>query len=312
MTLQQLIYAVAIADTGSYRRAAEKLFVAQPSLSNALHALENELGVHLFERGGKGAYLTPEGTAFIAYARGICSQMDMLREQFGSGERIKRKFGVSAQHYSFAVKAFTELVRQWGTREYEFAFRETTTRAVIDDVAKQKSEIGVLFLNQYNRSALERSFRSAGVSFTPLTVCSASVYLWKGHPLAAEETICFGQLKDYPCLAFEQGDGEALYLAEEILSAEDYPQIIRATDRATMLNLMRELLGFTLCSGVICDELNGGDYTAVPYRGDDEHPNSEMEIGYLRRSGAPLTDIGEQYIEKLRQILLQENSVSRT
>ncbi len=304
MNIQQLYYAVAIAEAGTFSRAAERLYIAQPSLTNAIKELEREVGIRIFYRNGKGAAPTPEGVEFLTYARTVCSQFDVLRDRYaGEGTSVKRKFGVSAQHYSFAVRAFVDLVKEYGAREYEFAFRETETRRVVDDVARMKSEVGILFLSDFNRTALTRIFRAEGILFHPLTACSASVYLWRGHPLAGEASISFDQLKGYPCLAFEQGEGESFYFAEEILSTRDYPQIIRAADRATMLNLMVGLLGFTLCSGITCDELNGTDFLTVPFRDDGENPNSVMEIGWISRDGAALTDIGEAYIARVKTVL---------
>ena len=131
---------------------------------------------------------------------------------------------------------------------------------MIRDVSTMKSEIGILYLSDFNRKSMEKLLRSSNLSFHHLIDCEAYVYLWKGHPLAQEPSISFGQLSEYPCLAFEQGDSSSFYLAEEILSTNDYPKLIRANDRATMLNLMVGLNGYTLCSGIICEELNGEQY----------------------------------------------------
>ena len=132
MTIQQLHYAVTIAEAGTYSRAAELLYIAQPSLTNAIKELEKELGILIFNRSGRGVTLTPEGEEFIAQARQVCSEYDSLRDRYTGGVAVKRKFGVSAQHYSFATKAFMDLIRHYGADEYEFAIRETQTREVIE------------------------------------------------------------------------------------------------------------------------------------------------------------------------------------
>ena len=305
MTIQQLHYAVTIAEAGTYSRAAELLYIAQPSLTNAIKELEKELGILIFNRSGRGVTLTPVGEEFIAQARQVCSEYDSLRDRYTGGIAVKRKFGVSAQHYSFATKAFMDLIRHYGADEYEFAIRETQTREVIEQVARQKSEIGILYLCDMNRTILTRIFRLKGLEFHKLTECRAYVYLWRGHPLASESAVSLDQLKGYPCLMFEQGEGESYYYAEEILSDLDYPQIIRATDRAAMLNLMVGLNGYTLCSGIISDELNGGDYVTVPYQDNGGNPNTVMEIGYICREGAALSEIGQRYIEEVQKYLVQ-------
>ena len=257
----------------------------------------------MFNRSGRGVTLTAEGAEFILYARQVYSQYENLLEKFGKRSNIKKRFGVSTQHYSFAVKAFVETVKTFDTSKYEFAIRECKTLEVITDVSTLKSEIGILYLSDFNRKVIQKLLTSNGVEFHKLINCNAYVYLWKGHPLAKKKSITIEQLSDYPCLSFEQGDGSSFYLAEEILSTNEYPRIIKTCDRATMLNLMVGLNGYTLCSGIICEELNGTDYVAVPFKADDSNPNSVMEIGYIIRSNIVLSDTGRLYIDEIKRYL---------
>ena len=296
-------YVITISETGSFNRAAEKLYIAQPSLSSAVHELEKELGVILFNRGGKGATLTADGASFLPYARSVMTQYQNLLEAYGKQGLHRQKFAVSTQHYSFAVKAFVDLTRSYDVAEYEFAIRETRTKQVIDDVISSRSEIGILYLGDFNRKVLTKMINGNGLEFHHLIDCNAYVYLWKDHPLAEREAIAFEDLAPYPCLSFEQGEESNFYLAEEILATNDYPRIIKCCDRATMLNLMVGLNGYTLCSGIICEELNGSDYIAVPYQADEENPNSLMEIGYITKKNSILSRMCEQYIEELKRYL---------
>lgn len=199
------------------------------------------------------------------------------------------------QHYSFAVQAFIRLVERFGMDEYEFAVHETKTYEVIENVARFHSEIGVLYRNAFNEQVLTKLLRDKGLVFTPLFDCAPFVYLWKEHPLAAQPRIHLADLAEYPCLSFAQGENNAFYLAEEILSTYHYKRLIKADDRATMLNLMRGLNAYTLCSGIICAELNGDDYTAVPLDSDET-----MTIGFIKRRELPLSPLAEIYIEELR------------
>ena len=303
MTIQQLRYVIVICEEGSLNKASEQLYIAQPSLTSALQELEKELGITIFNRSGRGVTPTNDGLEFIRYAREVLSQYDNLLEKYGKNGNLKKKFGISTQHYSFAVKSFVEMVKHFGTDEYEFAIRETMTRNVIDDVAGGKSEIGILYLNDFNRKPLEKLLKSNSLTFTPLTECNAYVYLWKGHPLAGRASIKFDDLKEYPCLSFEQGDKGSFYYAEEILSTSEYPKTIKATDRATMLNLMIGLNGYTLCSGVISEELNGSDYLAVPFTPDEDTVADKMLIGYISKKNLLLSHIAELYVKELDNYL---------
>ena len=300
-TIQQLHYAIAISESGSINKASEILYVAQPSLTSSVQELEREFGFRIFHRTGRGVTLTPDGADFILYARQVCSQYQELIDRFSNPHKVKKKFAVSTQHYSFAVKAFVELVREYDTLNYDFAIRETQTRDVISDTSNLKSEIGILYLSSFNKSAITKLLRASDLKFHHLINCNVYVYLWSGHPLAGKASISFEELQNYPCLSFEQGDTSSFYYAEEILSTRDYSRTIKANDRATMLNLMKGLNGYTLCSGIICEELNGNDYLAVPFEAEDEE--SIMELGYIIRENMSLSEIGRKYITKMKEYL---------
>lgn len=294
MTLAQLKYAMTAAKAGSMNEAAKLLFIAQPSLSAAIRDLEEEIGIEIFRRSNKGISLTPQGEEFIAYARQVVEQYDLIETRYIEKKNIKKKFSVSTQHYTFAVDAFVKMVKQFGMDEYEFAIHETKTYEVIEDVKDFKSEIGVLYLNDFNEKVLKKIFREYGLEFHPILDCHIYVYMWKGHPLAGKEEIKLEELEDYPCLSFEQGKNHSFYFAEEVLSTYHYKQLIKANDRATLLNLMVGLNAYTLCSGIICEELNGSDYCAVRL-----HSEEIMTIGYLSRKGVAISKLGEKYIEEL-------------
>ena len=303
MTLQQIHYAITVAESGSMNKAAEILYITQPSLTSSIKALENETGISIFFRTGKGVTLTSEGIDFLQYARQVYQHYEILQQRYSDKANIKRKFGVSTQHYSFAVQAFVETVKQFGTLKYEFALRETKTLEVINDVGTLKSEIGILYLSDYNSRIIKKLLKENGLIFNKLVDCSAYVYLHKDHPLAKEESIGLEQLEDYSCLSFEQGDRSSFYLSEEILSDIEYPRTIKTNDRATMLNLMKGLHGYTLCSGIISEDLNSSDYLTVPFREDEENRNTIMTIGYIVKDGSLLSQIAEVYISQLKDYL---------
>ena len=277
MTLTQLKYVITIADTGSMNEAAKLLFISQPSLSLALKELENEIGTELFKRSNRGVVLTPEGQEFLGYARQVTEQYKLMESRYIEKKNVKKKFGVSMQHYTFAV-------------------REEKTYEVIEDVKTFRSEIGILYLNDFNRKVLTKLFDESDLEFCPLMDCGIYVYLWKGHPLANQKEITIEELQEYPCLSFEQGNYNSFYFAEEVLSTYSYKQLIKANDRATLLNLMVGLNGYTLCSGILCDNLNGSDYWAVKLKSDEV-----MTIGYLKRKGIALSPLGQKYLEEIRK-----------
>lgn len=294
MTLIQLKYAITVAGERSLNDAAKKLYISQPSLSSAIHSLEKEIGIDIFVRSKNGITLTTAGSEFIGYAKSVMEQYEILDAKYISQVNQKKQFSVSMQHYTFAVNAFVELVRQYGMDEYEFEVHETKTYEIIDNVKNHKSEIGILYLNDYNRNVMTKIFSESGLNFVPLFECGIYVYMWKGHPLAKQAEISLEELEEYPCLGFAQGEHNSFYFAEEVMSTYQYKRFIRANDRATMLNLMVGLNGFTLCSGIICEDLNGEDYCAVKLKSDEK-----MTIGYIARRDTVLSPIGEKYLQEI-------------
>ncbi len=296
MTLVQLKYIVTIAETGTISEAAKQLYIAQPSLTAAVKELESELGITIFRRTNKGVLLSAEGEEFLGYARQVIEQTNLIEERYLGTGQVKHQFCVSTQHYSFAVEAFVELLRQYGGEEYDFRIRETQTYELIDDVAKLRSEVGVLYLNQFNETVLRRVLQEKGLKFTQLFVAKPHVFVGVDNPLAQKKVVSLEDLAPYPRLSYEQGEHNSFYYSEEILSTLESKKDIMVSDRATLFNLLIGLNGYTICSGVINEELNGKNIVAIPLDVDDY-----MEIGYIIHSKAGTGKFGNLYIEALKR-----------
>ncbi len=276
--------------------AAKAMFISQPSLSASVKDLEDEIGIEIFIRSNRGISLTPEGKEFLGYARQVVQQYELIEKRYIDKGEYKKRFSVSMQHYTFAVNAFIEVINRYGIDEYDFSVYETRTNDVILNVRNFKSEVGILYLNDFNRKVLEKIFAENELSFHKLFDCHIYAYVAKKHPLASKDRVTLEELSEYPCLAFDQGENNSFYFAEELYSTFEYKRIIHANDRATMLNLFVGMNGFTLCSGIICEDLNGDEYTAVRLDSDDL-----MTIGYIKRKGIPLSEIGLQYISEVEK-----------
>lgn len=298
MTLQQLKYVTAVAETETITEAAEKLFISQPSLTNAIHELEKKMTVQIFNRTNKGISLTKEGEDFLGYARQVLEQAAILEDKYKGNEGGKKQFCVSTQHYSFAVNAFVDLIKKYGQEEYDFSLRETQTYEIIEDVARMRSEIGILFLNDFNETVMNKILKSHDLEFHPLFVARPHVFISRNHPLAAKSVITNEELTPYPYLSFEQGEHNSFYFSEEIFSVSERKKNIRVRDRATLFNLLIGLNGYTVCSGVIDKKLNGKDIIAVPLA--DE---SNMRIGYITHRKGLISRLGNTYLEALNKYM---------
>ena len=284
------------ANTGTITEAANRLFISQPSLTNAIHELEKEMNITIFNRTNKGISISKEGEDFLGYARQVLEQAAILEDKYKGGSGGKKQFCVSTQHYSFAVNAFVDLIKEYGQDEYDFSLRETQTYEIIEDVARMRSEIGILFLNDFNETVLGKILKSHELEFHPLFVARPHVFISRKHPLAGNAVITNEELEQYPYLSFEQGEHNSFYFSEEIFSAVERKKNIRVRDRATLFNLLIGLNGYTVCSGVIDKKLNGKDIIAVPLA--DE---SEMRVGYITHKKGMMSRLAATYLEALKK-----------
>ena len=297
MTLKQLEYVVTAAEKSSVTEAAKELFIAQPSLTAAIHELEEELGITIFYRSKRGIEPTKDGDEFLGYARQVLEQTNLINERYTGKTVKKQRFCISSQHYSFVVEAFVELLKSDIGNKYEFHMRETQTYEIIEDVAHLRSEIGVLYLNQFNETIIRKTLRDNNLIFSSLFTAKPHVFVGKNSPLAKKNSITLDDLKPYPRLSYEQGSHNSFYFAEEILSTADSDKDIVVCDRATLFNLLVGLNGYTICSGVINEELNGSNIIAKPLTVDDY-----MEIGYILPSGIKPSLLTGMYIDILQKI----------
>lgn len=298
MTLQQLKYVVEVAKEQSISKAAKKLFISQPSLSNAIKDLEKEMQINIFIRTNKGISLSKEGEIFLGYARQVLEQAYLLEERYLHHSRKKPQFCISTQHYSFAVNAFVDLIKKYGQDEYDFSLRETQTYEIIEDVAKMKSEIGILYLNDFNKLVIQKLIKKYNLSFHPLLRVKPHIFVSSKNPLVQKKKVNLEELQSYPYLSFEQGDHNAFYYSEEMFSSLPRNKNIRVRDRATLFNLLIGLNGYTICSGIIDEKLNGKDIVAIEL--DEE---GEMEIGYLTHQNFFLSDLADFYLIALQKYL---------
>lgn len=296
MTLQQLKYVTTIANIGSISEAAKRLFVSQPSLTKAIKELEKEMGITIFDRTNKGITVSKEGERFLGYARQVLEQAALLEEQYKSQSGGKKQFSVSTQHYSFAVNAFVELLKGAGIDQYDVSLRETQTYEIIDDVAHMKSEIGLLYYNDFNRPVLEKLIHTNELTFTELFTAHPHIFIGKTHPLAHKEVVSMDELEEYPYISFEQGDHNSFYFSEEIFSTVVRPKHIRVRDRASLFSLLLGLDGYTVSSGVIDKEVNGENIISVPLAEE-----GLMHIGYITNNKMQRSRLGQEYIHALEQ-----------
>lgn len=297
ITLQQMQYFIEVAAEGSISAAAELLYVAQPTMSAAMRDLETRVGRDLLTRSARGVTLTVDGVEFLGYARQVVEQAELLEQRYLGRPPSRRLLGVSAQHYSFVVDAFVRMVKATDAAEYEFSLRETRTFDIIEDVRTLRSELGILFRNDFNRNVLDKLLRDSGLAFHPLFRAEPHIFVSRRNPLAGRDRATLDDLADLPRLTFDQGANNSFYFAEEILSTLSSTQEIRVSDRATIFNLMIGLDGYTISTGIISDDLDP-EIVAVPLDVDER-----IEIGWIGRTAIPLTEQAQRYLSEVRDVV---------
>ncbi|SDM52543.1 LysR family transcriptional regulator [Acetanaerobacterium elongatum] len=297
MTLQQLKYVLAVADKGSINEAAKSLFISQPSLSNAIKELEAELKITIFVRTNRGICISTEGAEFLGYARQVVQQSDLLEEKYLSAAPSKQRFSVSTHHYLFAANAFVDLIKEFGGEEYEFSFRETKTYEVIDDVKNLRSELGLIYLSDFNTPVILKLLKESNLIFTELFTARPHIFIYKKNPLASKKSVVLEDLDDYPCVTFEQGEHNSFYFSEEILSTRNVNKSIKVSDRAAMVNMMIGVNGYTISTGIFPEYLHGEDIIAVPLEAEET-----IHVGTILHKDVTLSRLGENYLQALKRI----------
>ncbi|EGJ26781.1 LysR family transcriptional regulator [Streptococcus porcinus] len=295
MRLQQLHYIIKIVECGSMNEASKQLYITQPSLSNAVKDLENEMGIAIFNRTPKGITLTKDGVEFLSYARQIVEQTSLLEDRYKNHNSNRDFFSVSSQHYAFVVNAFVSLLKKTDMSQYELFLRETRTWEIIDDVKNFRSEIGVLFLNDYNRDVLSKLLEESHLTAHILFKTHPHIFVSKEHPLANKACLSFDDLEAYPYLSYDQGLHNSFYFSEEMMANVPHDKSIVVSDRATLFNLMIGLHGYTVASGVLNSQLNGNQIIAIPLDMPDI-----IDIVYIKHEQANLSKMGERFIDYLK------------
>jgi DNA-binding transcriptional LysR family regulator len=298
MTLQQLKYVIEVVNSGSINEAARKLFVSQPSLSNAIKELEAEIGIEIFLRSAKGITLSVDGSEFLGYARQVVEQAGLLEQRYLHKKPSRQLCAISTQHYAFAVNAFVNLIKRSGADEYEFTLRETRTYEIIEDVKNLRSEIGILYMNPFNRKVIEKLLRENRLDFHPLFTAKPHIFISTQNPLAGRKSVTLEDLEDYPYLSFEQGEYNSFYFSEEILSTVFHKKSIHVSDRATLFNLLIGLNGYTISTGIVSADLNGDNIISVPLKANDH-----IRVGWIANHQVQLSKQAGIYIDELRNVI---------
>ncbi|HEK9073024.1 TPA: LysR family transcriptional regulator [Streptococcus equi subsp. zooepidemicus] len=294
MRIQQLQYIIKIVECGSMNEAAKQLFITQPSLSNAVKELEQEMGITIFIRNSKGITLTKDGVEFLSYARQIIEQTALLEDRYKNHNTSRELFSVSSQHYAFVVNAFVSLLKRADMTQYELFLRETRTWEIIDDVKNFRSEIGVLFINDYNRDVLTKLFEENHLTVSTLFKTTPHIFISKSNPLANKTSLTIDDLLDFPYLSYDQGIHNSFYFSEEMMAHIPHSKSIVVSDRATLFNLMIGLNGYTVASGILNTNLNGDQIVAIPLDVPDV-----IEIVFIKHEKANLSKMGERFIDYL-------------
>ncbi|SDB26889.1 LysR family transcriptional regulator [Eubacterium oxidoreducens] len=295
MNISQMKYILEVAGASSIREAATKLFISQPALSASIKEVEEELGILIFERSNKGISITEEGREFVTYAKKVIGQYAILEDRYFSKDLDKERFSVSTQHFNFSIKAFTNVLQKYDPEKFVFSIHETKTREVLEDVRSMKSEVGIISFTSSNEAVLKKLIREYGLIFTPLMVCETYIYVWEDHEFAQREEISIEELSDYPCVSFDQSDDTNFYLTEEAMADYDFKKLIKSDDRATTMELIADLHGYSIGSGML-----SGDHVVlkglVSIKLKEQDP---LTIGYILRDKEHISSYGKQYIDEI-------------
>lgn len=298
MTLQQIRYINEISKHSSISKAAQALFVTQPSISKAVKELEDELGIRILDRNSKGILFTKEGSELLSYAKMLLEQTESITYHFNRQKNPDiLKLCISSQHYGFAIQALAKLMETCHAKKYEFTIRECKTSDVIDDVYNNKSIIGILSIGDTTELFFQRHFTSKNLVFTPLKSMQIHAFLRKEHPLAGNDMVTLDQLKNYPCLTYLQDDS-SFHFAEEALVVENPDKLVYIKDRGATNNLISNTDSYNIGTGCIIPNYMDSNIISIPIDGGEQ-----ISLGWIRRYDAALSPDILTYISYLEKCI---------
>lgn len=289
MNIQQLRYVVAIAHSGTFREAAEKMFVSQPSLSISVRDLEEELGFKIFNRTSSGTVLTKEGMQFYEKAQEVVKTFDVFENHYANPEEEKAEFSIASQHYDFLpplMTRFSELYPDYKN----FRIFESTTVQILDEVAQGHSEIGIIYLNNQNTKGIQQKMRKLGLEALELLPFQTHIYLRENHPLTQKKELVMEDLAGLATVRFTQEKEEYLYYSENLVDTSDSSVMFNVTDRATLNGILERTDAYATGSGFL-DSQSVNGITVIPIK--DALDN---RLVYVKREEVELSPIGKAFV----------------
>ncbi len=296
VTIQQLKYIVSVVENGTITEAAKKLYISQPSLSNAIKDIEEEVGITIFIRSRAGIVVTPEGMEFVGYARQVLRQMELLEDKYISHTPGKIRFGVSSPQYVFSTNAFVDIVEEFGKERFEFILHETTVHQILDDVKNRFSDLGIIYVSRENEQAMRKTLEENKLSFYELFTVKPQVFVRASHPLAEQSCVQLEELQRYPRINFMQGKEDHAHFSDELYGDLSNDKSIRITDTGSLVNLLLGTDAYTISNGFFPRYLQGTKIVGIPLAEDEV-----MSIGYILSEKQELSELGRVYIDKLKQ-----------
>ena len=299
MNIQQLRYVVAIANSGTFREAAEKMYVSQPSLSISVRDLEKELGFKIFRRTSSGTFLTRRGMEFYEKAQELVKGFDIFQNQYANPEEEKDEFSIASQHYDFLPPTITTFSQRYPDYK-NFRIFESTTVQILDEVAQGHSEIGIIYLNNQNQKGVMQRIEKLGLEVIELIPFQTHIYLREGHPLAKKKELVMEDLADLPTVRFTQEKDEYLYYSENFVDTSASSQMFNVTDRATLNGILERTNAYATGSGFLdSDSVNG--ITVIPL-----NDNLNNRMVYVKREEVDLSQAGTLFVEVMQEYFDQK------
>lgn len=299
MNIQQLRYVVAIANSGTFREAAEKMYVSQPSLSISVRDLEKELGFKIFRRTSSGTFLTRRGMEFYEKAQELVKGFDVFQNQYANPEEEKDEFSIASQHYDFLPPTITAFSQQYPDYK-NFRIFESTTVQILDEVAQGHSEIGIIYLNNQNQKGVMQRIEKLGLEVIELIPFQTHIYLREDHPLAKKKELVMDDLVDLPTVRFTQEKDEYLYYSENFVDTSASSQMFNVTDRATLNGILERTNAYATGSGFLdSDSVNG--ITVIPL-----NDNLNNRMVYVKREEVDLSQAGTLFVEVMQEYFDQK------
>lgn len=304
MRLNQLEYFLKIVECGSVTKAAQELYLSQPSLTKAISSLEAEYEMKLFHRTSKGLSLTPEGRDFLEYAKGVVESSKALENTFGKKNNpLIQRLAIASQQFDFIYDVLLLLYQENSDQLLQIDLKENDRGEIVDLVEACKADIGILVLSEKDSKTFRSEIQNKNLEMHLLDRSSVYVCMGEKSKFYDRESVEAKEAEQclHVVLDTEQTFRRELRYKSGHLDGYGYEHVIFCNTIGVCKKFLEETEALLLAHKWVLGAFQGTKIHCVPMF-LDEKPYPEINhLVWIKRANETFHPLEERFMELLEE-----------